>query len=60
MPLTEGTKNNLFDLDTVEDPRLWMPPPAAMETIVEVFNDDRMAHPYWGHVFVVPRLVTYL
>ena len=38
MDLIEVTKDNLFDLHNVEGPRIWMPPPAAMETIMEVFN----------------------
>ena len=50
--LTELTNDNLFDLDTVEGPRLWILPPAAIETITEVFNEDRMAHPCRAHVFV--------
>ena len=37
-----------------------MPPPAAMETIMEFFNEDRIAHPWNPHVFVVPRLMTHL
>ena len=37
-----------------------MPSPAAMERIMEVFNEDRMPHPYRAHVFVVPRLMTHL
>ena len=35
-------------------------PPSAMETIMEVFNEDRMAHLCRTHVFVVPRLMTHL
>ena len=35
-------------------------PPAAVETIMEVLNEDRMAHPKRAHVFVVPRLMTHL
>ena len=58
--MTVVTEDNLFDLHDVEDLRLWMPPPAAMETIIEVFNEDRMAHPKHAHVFVVPRLMTHL
>jgi hypothetical protein len=49
-----------FSLHTFEDPRLWIPPPAAMETVVEMFNEDRIAHPHIPHVFVVPRLMTHL
>ena len=61
MALTEVTKDNLFDLHKVEEgPRLWMPPPATMGSIMEVFNEDRMVHPCQTHVFVIPRLVTYL
>ena len=60
MPLIEVTKDKLFDIDTVEGPRLWLPPLAAMETIMEVFNEDRMAHPRRAHVFVIPRLMTHL
>ena len=56
----EVTKDNLFDLHKVEDPRLWMSPPAAMETVIEVFNEDRMARPKLAHVFVVPRLMAHL
>ena len=44
----------------VEGPRLWELPPAAMEPIMEVFNEDRMAHPCRAHVFMVPRLMTHL
>ena len=37
-----------------------MPSPAAMETVMELFNEDRIAHPQNPHVFVVPRLMTHL
>ena len=37
-----------------------MPPPVAMETAMKVFNKNRMAHPKRAHLFVVPRLMTYL
>ena len=37
-----------------------MLPPAAIETIMEVFNEDRMAHTKKAHVFVVPRLITHI
>ena len=60
MTLTEVTKDNMFDLHKVEGPKLWMPPPAVMETIMEVFNKDRMAHPKRAHVFVVSSLMTHL
>ena len=59
-PSTEVTKDNLFNLHKLEGPRVWMPPPAAMETVMEVCNEDRMAHSKRAHVFVVPRLITHL
>ena len=34
--------------------------PATMEMIMEVFKEDIMARPRHAHVFVVPRLMTYL
>ncbi|KAL7533011.1 hypothetical protein ACHAXR_004993 [Thalassiosira sp. AJA248-18] len=50
----------MFELQHVEGARLWMPPPAAMETVMELFNEDRIAHPWNPHVFAVPRLMTHL
>ena len=44
-------KDNLFNLHNVEYPKLWMTPPAAMETVMGVFNEDRMTHPNQAHVF---------
>ncbi|EJK73831.1 hypothetical protein THAOC_04525 [Thalassiosira oceanica] len=52
--------NDWFELYDIKAPRLWSPPPAAMETVVELFNEDRLAHPEMSHVFVVPRLMTHL
>lgn len=49
-----------FSLKDIRGHRLWIPPPAAMETIVEVFNEDRIVNPHLTHVFVVPRLMTHL
>ena len=49
-----------FSLRDILTPRLWVPPPAAMETVVELFNDDRLARPHIPHVFAVPRLMTHL
>ena len=51
---------NLFDLHKLEGPRLWIPPPAAAETVMEVFNEDIIAHPKRAHVFVDPRLMAHL
>ena len=31
-----------------------------MEMVVELFNEDHLAHPHILHVFVVPRLMTHL
>ena len=49
-----------FTLYENKQPRLWCPPPAAMETVIELFNDDRLVHPGIPHVFCVPRLMTHL
>ena len=49
-----------FQLHIQDRPRLWTPPPAAMETVVEVFNEDCLAHPYISHVFAIPRLTNHL
>jgi hypothetical protein len=54
------TPNDWFDLRNVAGPRLWMPPPTAMETVVEMFGEDRLIRPHLPHVFVVPRLMTHL
>lgn len=58
--LTKLTPEMWFELRDVEGPRLWIPPPASMEVAMEMFNEDRIAHPQNPHVFVVPRLMTHL
>ncbi|KAL7527171.1 hypothetical protein ACHAXR_001836 [Thalassiosira sp. AJA248-18] len=60
IPLVEVGKDQWFELKEVDGARLWMPPPAAMETVMEIFNEDWIAHPWNPHVFVVPRLMTHL
>ena len=52
--------DDFFELHTQYRPILWTPPPAAMETLVEVFNEDCLAHPHIPHVFSIPRLITHL
>ena len=49
-----------FQLHTQDRPRLWKHPPAEMEKVVEVFNDDCLAHLHIPHVFAIPRLMTHL
>ena len=49
-----------FQLHTQDRPRLWTPPTEAMETVVELFNEDCLAHPHIPHVFAIPRLMTHL
>ena len=49
-----------FELHTQDRPRLWTPPPAAMETVVGLFNRFFLAHPHIPHVFAIPRLMTHL
>ena len=31
-----------FEIHTQDRPRLWTPPPAEMETVVGLFNEDRL------------------
>ena len=50
----------MFELRDLKAARLWMMPPAAMEVVLELLCEDRLAHPQWPHVFVVPRLMTHL
>ena len=49
-----------FEMHTQDRPRLWTPPPAAIETVVEVFNEYHLAHPNIPHVFAIPRLMNNL
>ena len=59
MPLKTITKDNMFELKDLQAARLWTLPPAAMEVAMELLCEDRLAHPQWPHVFVVPRLMTH-
>jgi hypothetical protein len=49
-----------FNMRNLTGPRLWIPPPAAMLSVLEMFNEDRIVRPHLPHVFVVPRLMTHL
>jgi hypothetical protein len=60
VPLVEVDKDNMFELKNLHTARLWMLPPAAMEVALELLVEDRLAHPHWPHVFLVPRLMTHL
>ncbi len=48
IPLQEITGESMFELRDLKAPRLWMLPPALMETALELFGDDRLAHPEWA------------
>ena len=37
-----------------------MLPPAAMEVAIELLWEEKLAHPQWPHVFVVPRFMTHM
>ena len=50
----------MFELKDVMVARLWMLPPAAMEVAIELLWEDKLAHPHWPHVFVVPRFMTHM
>ena len=54
------TPEDWFSLYDVDQPRLWIPPPAAMQTVLELFCEDRFINPHIPHVFVIPRLMTHL
>ena len=43
--LTLLASDHWFQLWKVPGPRLWAQPPAAMETVMEVSNEDHLAHP---------------
>ena len=43
--MVEVTKDIIFGIWDVKGALLWMPPPTAMETAMELFVEDRIAHP---------------
>ena len=49
-----------FEIHTQDKPRLWKSPPESMETVVEVFNEDRLAQTQIPHMFSIPCLMTHL
>ena len=51
--------NYWFELPNNKSPRLWVPP-AAMEIVMELFNDDHMVHPHIPHMFAIPCLMAHL
>lgn len=59
-PLRLLEPKDWFMLHEIEEARLWMPAPAAMETVLSLFNEDRLTRPDIPHVFCVPRLMTHL
>ena len=58
--LEELAPEGWFSLYSSEAPRFWSPPPSAMETVMELFNEDRLMNPHLPHIFAVPRLMTHL
>ena len=50
----------MFELKNVKAARLWMLPPMAMEVAIELLWEDKLAHPQWPHVFVVPCFMTHM
>jgi hypothetical protein len=57
--LRELSPEDWFSLYDLDSPRLWCPPPAAMEMVMELFNEDRLVNPPPACV-AVPRLMTHL
>ena len=60
IPLGEVTGETMFELQDLKAARLWLLAPAVMETALDLFCDNRLAHPHWPHVFVTPRLMTHM
>ena len=60
MELVKLEPEDWFLLHEIKGHRLWIPPPAAMDTVLELFTEDRHMNPHLTHVFVVPRLMTHL
>ncbi len=58
--MVEIDQNNMFELKDVKVARLWMLHPAAMEVAIELLREDKLAHPQWPHVFVVPCFMTHM
>ena len=58
--LKRFSPDDWFQLHTQYRPILWTPPPSAMETVVELFNEYCLSHPHIPHVFAIPRLMTHL
>ena len=59
-PVTKRGKDEWFELQNVPDPRLGIPPPSAMGTVLKVFNENCLTHPWNPDVFVVPFPMTHL
>jgi hypothetical protein len=57
LPLEEVNQENMFELKNVKAARLWMLPPAAMEVAIKLLWEDKLVHPQWPHVFVIPRFI---
>ena len=53
-------QDNMFELKNVKAARLWMLPSAVKEVAIKLLWEDKLAHPQWPHVFVVPRFMTEL
>jgi hypothetical protein len=60
LTLEEVTQDNMFELKNVKAARLWMLPSAVKEVAIKLLWEDKLAHPQWPHVFVVPRFMTKL
>ena len=52
--MEEVTPETMIELKDMQAARLWVMAPAVMETALELFGNDRFAHPKWPHAFVIP------
>ncbi len=60
LPLQEVNQDNMFELKDVKASRLWMLPPTAMEVAIELLWENKLAHPQWPHMFVVPCFMPHM
>ncbi len=62
IPLQEITRDTMFEMRDLQAPKLWMLPPALMETALELFCDNRLAHPGWlsGKAGYLARVCTHV
>ena len=59
-PLKKLVQDDWFEWYRQDMSRIWTTSPTAMETVVELFNGDRLVHPHILHVFSISCVITHL